>query len=305
MKYGALLLPVFVPLALALQAPTRSHNALIFLAKEGTRLRSSRLTSLAEMLVEQPQGLDKVKDMIRHMLAQKLAAHAEDTTQKQFCNKELAGSEKKVKEYKDGLEKDQADFDMISAKLAELKESITDLHEDLAKAAKSVAEATALRQQEKEKFAQDKIQNQQNEEAMTKTMATIAENGGDRSAAEAAAEAAVKKRISDEGSEQERQMQYDKMMKELEVAKATKTKEVEYKERQVVSMQADISRHEQDIRMGKEELKAAQDYATTIKSQCVVPRESHKERQQRRQSEINSLKDAYGILAGEDIPVLG
>merc|ERR1719217_493057 len=219
MKYGALLLPVFVPLALALQAPTRSHNALIFLAKEGTRLRSSRLTSLAEMLVEQPQGLDKVKDMIRHMLAQKLAAHAEDTTQKQFCNKELAGSEKKVKEYKDGLEKDQADFDMTNAKLAELTQSISDLHEDLAKAAKSVAEATALRQQEKDKFEQAKIQNEQNLDAASHAMEKVVQGGGDRSAAEAVQEAAIKKKIDDENSEQERQMKYDKTMQELEVAK--------------------------------------------------------------------------------------
>merc|ERR1719443_1644941 len=113
---------------------------------------------------------------------------------------------------------------MTSAKLAELTESITELHQALARAAKSVAEATALRQQEKDKFEQDKIQNQQNEDAMTKTMATIAESGGDRSAAEAAAEAAVKKRIHDEGSEQERQIQYAKTMRELEVSKATKTK---------------------------------------------------------------------------------
>lgn len=305
MKHGAPLLPFLASLAWGLRSPARGHTALLFLTKESARLRSPQLTSLAQMLAQQPQGLDQVKDMIRHMLAQKMAAHAEDTTQKQFCDKELVGSAKKVKEYKDGLEKGQADLDMASAKLAELTESIQDLHEDLAKAAKSVAEATALRQQEKEKFEQDKIQSRQSEDTITETMATIARSGGDRSAAEAAAEAAVKRRISNEGTEQERQIHYERMMKDLEVAKATKTKQVENQERQVVSMKLDISRQEQDMRSEKEGLKAAQEYLETIKGQCVVPKQSAAQRQEQRQSEIRSLKDAYAIMSGDDIPVLG
>lgn len=50
------------------------------------------------------------------------------------------------------------------------------------------------------------------------------------------------------------------------------------------------------------QLDAAKQYDKEIASQCTVRTDSGKVRQQRRQEEIGSLKDAYQILNGDAIP---
>ena len=50
----------------------RSQSSLL-----DTKKRSPQLKALAQTLVQQPQSLNQVKDMIRHMLAQKMASRTQ------------------------------------------------------------------------------------------------------------------------------------------------------------------------------------------------------------------------------------
>lgn len=280
-------------------------RALRFLAAEGQRLHSKELVSLAQE-GDSPGGLDKVKDLIRHMLAQKMTQQAESTDHHAFCGAEMGKSEKKVARLQQEAQKIQADLDEDSAKLAELKDNVADIHEELSSAHKGASEAMKLRSEEHQRFVDQKAQYEQDEEKLARAAAQM-ETTDEKAmeAAHEAAEKAVEKRVKAEQAEQRAAFEYEESTKKLEVMKASKTKLAEDHEHTMVRMQHDLVEKQTDLRSTQEELDAAKDYAEKLKAQCVVSPDSHKERKQRREDEIGSLKEAYTILNGEGIPVLG
>lgn len=290
--------------AAAAPSPAGSRAAR-FLAAEGHRLHSEKLTSLAQEAAT-PGGMDKVKELINHMLAQKLSAQAQDTDHQGFCNTQTAQTKKKLETQKRELDKQKADLDEDTAKLAELKQNIADTQEELTKAHKSGIEAAKLRQKENEKYLANKAEYDRTEDAMAKAAGKMELDGGPEASVQArkATEDAIKRRVDEESKEQRRAFEYKRLSEELEVSKAKKTQEVENMERDVVRLQRDLSQKENDLSESKTELAAVQDYSEHLKSQCTVKVDSHKERAARRNQELDSLKDAYSILNGESFPVL-
>eukprot|EP00746_Dinoflagellata_sp_MGD_P164987 gnl/MRDRNA2_/MRDRNA2_94002_c0_seq1.p1 gnl/MRDRNA2_/MRDRNA2_94002_c0~~gnl/MRDRNA2_/MRDRNA2_94002_c0_seq1.p1 ORF type:complete len:308 (+),score=116.91 gnl/MRDRNA2_/MRDRNA2_94002_c0_seq1:57-980(+) len=275
-----------------------------FLQKEGRRLKSAELLQLAHDARYNP-AMDKVKDMISHMIAQHMTAQAEDTDRKGFCDKEVAESKKKLARLSTDLDKKKADTDMQSAKLDELKDSITDMHEEISKAHTSKQKAMDIRKQEEEAYA-ELVRNA--DAAIASARMEHTKNPDYEKAREALEKVEVEmsdKKIHAENKEQEAQFKYKKLMQELDEAVAAKTKEVENKEHQVVRDKHDLVIADGDIKSLEEELAASKDYEEKIKSSCTVGVEPHKERARRREEEISNLKEAYGMLNGETIPVLG
>eukprot|EP00747_Dinoflagellata_sp_TGD_P165042 gnl/TRDRNA2_/TRDRNA2_185820_c0_seq1.p1 gnl/TRDRNA2_/TRDRNA2_185820_c0~~gnl/TRDRNA2_/TRDRNA2_185820_c0_seq1.p1 ORF type:complete len:319 (-),score=108.51 gnl/TRDRNA2_/TRDRNA2_185820_c0_seq1:133-1011(-) len=289
----AVVLALVVSVAEADSASAAESRASKFLRREGQRLNSPELTVLAQEASEashkvDPRTLDSVKDMIRNMLAQKMADHAEDTTKKAFCDKESKSANAKVEKLKDEMEKAQADLDKLQAVLAETKDDIVDLHSDLAKLQKSKNKATEIRDKEHENYEAQKA---------IDDAATPAEGEDARSAQILAG---VKK----EQAEADKAFKYKRMMSAMDEDIVRKTKSAKDKDSHIIKMNRDISDAENDFRMLQEELAAATTYQEQISHQCIVRDEPAKERQARRHEEIASLKDAYGVLTGADIPDL-
>jgi len=118
-----------------------------FLAAEGSRLHSQSLTLLAERITADPFA--KVKKMIDGMITRLLEEANEDAKHEGFCDTEM-GKNKVTRN------KLSSDIDALSASIEDGKATVMSLTEENAQLAadlneleKSMAEATALRQKEK------------------------------------------------------------------------------------------------------------------------------------------------------------
>lgn len=290
----------FLPAANALTVVSRSDKLVRFLQAEGHRLDCTEMLQLSEQ-ARQPDQLDKVKQLISHMIAKHQAAQAEDTDHKGFCDKEMVASKAKIEKMKMDLQKRTADGDLHSAKLAELKDSIGDLHEEIANAHKDRKKAADLRS--KEAAAYKKFQADSDETLVKlRRQRSTTEIRKEKEELEKAEEELTLKKVKAENKEEDSQFKYKKMDRDLEVAIAKKTREVELKERTVVSKTHDQSLADGDFKIAKDEMAAAKDYAEKIRNTCVVRVDPAKERRIQRKEQISSLKEAYGILSGTDIP---
>jgi hypothetical protein len=280
-------------------AQSRADRVASLLKNTGVQIGSLELLDLGEK-ARQPDQLDKVKDMIRSMIAHHQTALAEDTDHKAFCDKEMAASKAKLKQRQDELQKRNADQDLESAKLAELKDHISELHDSIATAHKDKLKASELRDQEAAAF---KAQAEEWDKTLIESRHKLrADIKAEREAARQEQEDVAVKKVHAENKEQDAQYKYKKMDEEFAVAIARKTKEAELKQRQVVSMTHNLSMGDTDFKMAKEELAASKEYAEKVKASCVVMHDPVKQRQQQRQEQIGNLKEAYNILNGDDIP---
>lgn len=286
------LLPAACALTVSL---SRSDRAALVLEDEG----SAELLQLGHKL-RHPGELDKVKDMISHMIARHQAAQSEDVDHKAFCDKEMAASQSKLDKLKMDLQKRTADQDLHNAQLAELKDSISDLHESISKAHKDRQKAANLRTKEAATYAQNKIAWDESLQGLKR--AARSEIRSARQAAIKEEEALTLKKVRAENAEEDAQFRFKTLDGEIAAAIARKTKEVEQKERKVVSMTHEVSLGDSDFKMAQEEMAAAKDYATKIKGSCINRQDPAKERKQARERQISSLKEAYGVLTGDAIP---
>jgi|Transcript_37961 ribosomal protein S15P/S13E len=293
-------------LASLLQAPSalilaqgRSDRVANLLKSVGLKVGSLELLELSDS-ARQPDQLDKVKDMIRNMIAHHQTALAEDTDHKAFCDKELTLSAQKVKQRQDELQKRTADQDLHSAQLAEMKDKISELHDHIATAHKDKLKASNLR--EKEAAAYKKQTEDWDRRVLELRGKLRSDIQAERESARQEQEDIALKKVRAENKEEDAQFTYKKLDQEFAVAIASKTREVELKERQVVSMTHNLSLGDGDFKMAKEELAASKEYADKVKASCVVMRDPVQQRQQARQDQISSLKEAYTILSGDDIP---
>jgi hypothetical protein len=301
-----MLLLVSSILATLLQTPAgvflsqgRSERVANLLKNAGLKFGSLELLELGDA-ARQPDQMDKVKDLIRNMIAHHQTALAEDTDHKAFCDKEMAASAEKVKQRQDELQKLNADQDLHSAQLAELKDKISELHDHIATAHKDKLKASNLRDKEAAGYKeQTEAWDKSALEARRKLRSDIHD---EREAARQEQEDVALKKVHAENKEEDAQYAYKKLDQEFAVAIASKTREVELKERQVVSRTHNLSLGENDLKLAKEELAASKEYADKVKASCVVMRDPAKVRQANRQEQISSLKEAYTVLSGDDIP---
>jgi hypothetical protein len=270
------------------------------LESDAVRIGSAELLQLGQQ-VRQPDAMDKVKQLISHMLAQHQAAQAEDTDHKAFCDKEMVASQSKLDKLKREMEKRNADQDLHSAELAQLKDSISDLHSGIASAQKDKLKASELRSKEAAAYQQSTTEwDTTLQELKRKLRSDIP---SERKAAQTMEEELTLKKVKAENKEEDAQFRYKKLDGEMAVAIARKTKEVEQKERKVVSMTHELSQGDGDFKMTQEEMDAAKEYAEKIKTSCTVRQDPAKERKVAREQQLHSLKEAYGILSGDDFSV--
>jgi len=278
------------------------HNVIVsFLDKEADRLQSPEILQLAQK-ARDPDALDKVKDMIKSMISQHSDALNEMTDHKAFCDKEMRASKAQLARQDRELEKKKADKDLKSAKLAEIKDRTDDLHAAIAKAHKDKIKEAAKREKEKAEYT---AKWQDLNELVTKySKRNFDDSEEKRAEVEKKETEALTKRIRLEDEEQGKQYRYDEWVKDLEVSMAAKEAEVKNNGRKTIQMESDLSTTERDVRDLTEEFGASKEYAVKMKSTCTVRTDPYKDRQRRRSEQIQSLKEAYEILHGREIPVM-
>merc|ERR1711933_391750 len=102
-------------------------------------------------------------------------------------------------------------------------------------------------------------------------------------------------------AEETSQKEYEKQMSDGAVLKAQLQKDIEHNTLTKQTAEQALVDLNNDLLSAQKELNAAEAYYAKLKPSCLDEGSSVEERAQRRQEEIESLKEALKILNGEDI----
>merc|ERR1719421_1696364 len=96
-------------------------------------------------------------------------------------------------------------------------------------------------------------------------------------------------------AEAQAQKEYDEFMTDSEVDKTQKTQDIEHKTARKEDQSKSLVEKQGDLEGTQKELAAALDYYEKLKPTCVDSGVSYEDRVQRREEEIQSLKEALQI----------
>merc|ERR550514_414782 len=219
-------------------------RALRSIEQLGRKLGKTALVSLAYRAAEDPFG--KIRGMVEDMIAKLLQEAAEEATQKAFCDTEIGESTKSKEEKQGKLDKVNSRFEKAEASTATLTEEISKLSKEVADSDAALAEATSLRQKEKSVFMSVEKDLSESEEACNAAMEVLREYYEGASLIQTGAKAKAGADAEGDGSgilgvlevaasdfatglaeartvEQEAQSEYDKLVQESKMLKASMT----------------------------------------------------------------------------------
>merc|ERR1719478_1385472 len=263
---------------------------------------------------------DKVKGLIESMITRLEKEAAEEADTKAFCDKETSESKAKQAELTAKSDKSQVRIEKATATIAELKQKIKTLQEQMAEMDAAQAEATALRNKEHEEYLKASKDYKDSAEAVANAIAVLQdyyssgsfvqtkeepELGGAKTDIASTIMSMLEVAESDftsllaeaEASEKEAQSSYDKLTEQNTVTKTANTQEVKGKEAGVKSEEAALLNYKEDFATTGKELDAVLSYLDKLKPQCETKVMSYAERVAKREAEIEGLKEALEILS--------
>merc|ERR1719353_2728055 len=116
---------------------------------------------------------DKVKGLIEDMITRLEKEAAEEADAKAFCDKETSESKAKQAELTADSDKSQVRIEKATATIAELKEQIKALQEQMAEMDAAQAEATSLRNKEQEEFLKSSKEYKDSAEAVASAISVL------------------------------------------------------------------------------------------------------------------------------------
>merc|ERR1719486_1246773 len=277
--------------------------------------KSTVLAQLASKM-DATGPFEKVKGLIRDMIEKLLKEGEADATEKAFCDKEMAETEAKKADKEATIEKLSTKIDAQNAKSAKLKSEVAELEKELAALAKSQAEMDKLRSEEKTAFDANSAEMEKGIEGVKLALKVLNDYYAKADKAHGAAEGAgggiigmlevcesdfTKGLAEMTAAEDSAAAEYDKLTKENEIVKATKTQDAKYKVKEAKGLDKETAEATADRSGVQEELDAVNQYYAGIKERCVAKAETYEERVKRRTAEIAGLKEALSILEGEAV----
>jgi len=257
-------------------------------------------------------ALNRVRGLIEDMIGRlQSEAHAEADHQA-FCDKEMSVASVK-------RDDKQSDVDRLSTKMEEARSELTllsqqssRLRQELADLAQSIVELDKVRQEEKVLFEKAHKDTQEGLEGLRVALQVLrtfyAKIGGTGrsghavSTLEFAASEMRKRALGKEHRKEARESQaaseYTRITTDNGVMQASKQHEAEARTADVSALQKLLNELSSDHAAAKEELDALQDFTAKLQDQCVAKPEPYEERKQRRENEINGLKEALAALDG-------
>jgi len=295
-----------------------------FLRGKAHNLNSRVLALLATKVEEDP--FKKVKKMIGDLITKLLEEANEEAAAKGQCDAELATNAATRKEKTEAVESLTADIDELEASISKLTDMITELTNAVAELDSAIAKATKIREDEKAKNAETISDAKDSQKAVSDALSVLKDfyakaaesfiqehQGKPYKGNQGGAEGVVGmlevimsdfNRLESDtaAAEEEAQKEYDEFMTDSEVDKKAKTADIEHKTKKKQDKTQALEEMKGDLDGTQKELDAALAYYEKLKPSCVDAGTSYEDRVARRKEEIQSLQEAYKILAGEDLP---
>merc|ERR1719463_643001 len=307
--------------------------AAAFLDKQAKSLGSRYLALAAARIAADP--FKKVKKMIKDLIVKLMEEANAEAEHKGFCDTELATN----KQTRDnlGAEVDElnAAIEEKTAEISQLTTAIKELSDAIAEIKKQQAEATALRQEEKEKNMATIADAQEGTTAVEQALkvlkdfyegaaASLIQDGIKGAMRAVQANKAPYKGMQDESTgvigmlevilsdfprlesetstaEDAAQAEYERFMADSQQDAEVKQAEVDHKTLAKQNAEEALADLKKDLERTNEELTAALDYYEKLKPDCVDMNLSYEDRVARRKEEIVSLQEALKILQGEEL----
>jgi len=307
----------------------RQQRVAVYLRSQAKAHNSRVLAALAERVSDDPFA--KVKKMIKDLIVRLMEEANEEAEHKGWCDTELSTNEQTRKEKTEAVETLHAEIDELEASIAKLTEDITELTKAVAALDAAMAEATELRQAEKEKNTQTIKDSQEAQTALAQALTVLkefyakageatafvqqeppaifdspykgmqSENGGVVGMLEVIESDFARLEADTKAAEATAQKEYDTFMTDSKVDKEAKTKDIEHKTAKKQDETQALTVKREDLEGTQKELDAALAYFDKLKPSCVDAGVSYEDRVARRKEEIESLQEALKILNGEDI----
>jgi len=312
-------------------------EVITLIKKLGREYHSAALAQLASKLTavvrygSKRDVFSKVKTLIRDLIT-KLQREADaDATEKAYCDEQLAKTEFKRDDLQSDIAKLTTKIDQDSAQSANLKEQVAELQSEIRQINKEQAEMDAIRREQHADYTQakadlelglkgvrgaltmlrDYYQKSEDAAAMLQQPARPAKFEKAAGAGDSiigileVCESDFATNLAKEESEEAEALRiYDKTTQENKVTLATKNQDVKYKTQEFKALDKDVSELSGDRDAANTELTAVLEYYAKIRERCIAKPETYEQRRQRRQNEIDGLKQALNILNTETASLL-
>merc|ERR1719460_2123786 len=256
----------------------------------------------------------KIKGMVSDMIEKLEQEAAEAAELKEWCDKEIAESTSKKEEADALFEKLSTKLDTAESKSAKLKEETAQLQKELAELSKTQSEMDQIRADEKATYEKNKPELEQGLKGVKLALKILndyyAKADKSHSSSEGAGsgiigmleviESDFTKSITEMvAAEQTAASTYETETNENAIEKTTKEQDVKYKTKEAASLDKKAAELTTDRDGVKSELDAVNEYLKSLEDKCTYKVESYAERKERREAEINGLKEALDILENE------
>jgi chromosome segregation ATPase len=298
-----------------------------FLSQRASRSKSGLLTMMANHAANDPFA--KVKKMIQDMLVKLMEEANAEADHKAWCDTELATNQQTREQLTASVTDLTAQVDELTAQVSKLGRDISQLSDEIAELDAAVAKATNDRANEKADNAQTLKDAQAAQTAVAQAIQVLKDFYASAAEATALAQSTVAinepyKGMQDEGggvlgmleviqsdfarlesettsAEDTGQREFDKFSADSSQDKAVKQTEIDHKTLKKQQSEAKLATANKELEDTNEELTAAMNYYEKLKPSCLDSGMSYADRKQRREEEIDSLKEALNILSGETI----
>jgi septal ring factor EnvC (AmiA/AmiB activator) len=283
-------------------------------SQESTPL--ARLASRMEAMLQRHSAnpFGKVVGMVKDMIA-KLEFEAEqEASQKAFCDKALAEANEKKTSGTTEIEKLSVKLEQGASAASNLKEEVTTLQAELAKLMAAQQEMDKIRAEENAVYTESKAELEKGLTGIKAALKVLRDyyakqpDSGNQGAAGGivslleVCESDFSKGLAEVVAvEEDAAASYDVETKDNAMTKLTKDKDVEYKQKEIASLEKTGTELTTDRDAVQEELDAVNAALASLEKQCLAKAESYASKAAKQKAEIDGLKSALESLGGASL----
>ena len=256
----------------------------------------------------------KVRGLIEGMIGHLQSEARAEADHQAFCDKEMSVTGIKSADKQDDVDKLGTKIEQSKARLAHLTEQTATLREELTDLAQTQLEMDQVRSKEKALFDKTDRDAQDGMEGLRLALQVLrgyyarlgdpAGRGKQVVSMLEYAKSDIHRRVTVlTGEEEQAVSEYQRVSKDNAVMSATKQHEVETFSADATALQKLLNELTSDHSSAREELDALQEYMAKLQDQCVAKPEPYEERKQKREKEVQGLREALAGLDGSQLQV--